>query len=90
AGEEVDQRADIYSSGVLMCEMFCGKLPFSGSNTMEIYIAQTQAEPIKPSAFWREIPPPMEAIILRCLKRSPQDRFASAAELVQALAQLRG
>ena len=90
AGEEVDQRADIYSSGVLMCEMFCGKLPFSGSNTMEIYIAQTQAEPIKPSAYWQEIPPPMEAIILRCLKRSPQDRFASAADLVQALAQLRG
>ena len=29
AGEEVDQRADIYSSGVLMCEMFCGKLPFT-------------------------------------------------------------
>jgi serine/threonine-protein kinase len=90
AGEEVDQRADIYSSGVLMCEMFCGKLPFSGSNTMEIYIAQTQQEPIKPSAYWPEIPPPMEAIILRCLKRLPQDRFASAAELAQALAQLRG
>jgi hypothetical protein len=32
----------------------------------------------------------MEAIILRCLKRLPQDRFASAAELAQALAQLRG
>ncbi|HZW52110.1 MAG TPA: serine/threonine-protein kinase, partial [Rudaea sp.] len=90
AGEDVDQRADIYSSGVLMCEMFCGKLPFSGSNTMEIYIAQTQQEPIKPSAYWPEIPPPMEAIILRCLKRLPQDRFASAAELAQALAQLRG
>ena len=90
AGEEVDQRADIYSSGVLMCEMFCGKLPFSGSNTMEIYIAQTQQDPIKPSAYWSEIPPPMEAIILHCLKRSPQDRFASAVELAQALAQLRG
>ncbi|MBS0569275.1 MAG: protein kinase, partial [Proteobacteria bacterium] len=90
AGEEVDQRADIYSSGVLMCEMFCGKLPFSGNNTMEIYIAQTQQEPIKPSVHWPEIPPPMEAIILRCLKRLPQDRFATAAELAQALAQLRG
>ncbi len=90
AGEEVDQRADIYSSGVLMCEMFCGKLPFSGSNTMEIYIAQTQSEPIKPSTFWPEIPPPMEAIILQCLQRKPDDRFASAAELAQALEKLRG
>ena len=89
AGDELDERADIYSSGVLMCEMFCGKLPFSGSNTLEIYMAQTQAAPIKPSEHWPEIPPPLEAIILRCLQRSPQDRFASAAELVRALALLR-
>jgi serine/threonine-protein kinase len=90
AGEELDQRADIYSCGVLMCEMFCGKLPFSGSNTLEIYMAQTQAEPIKPSAYWAEIPPMLESIILRCLQRKPADRFSSATELSQALAQLRG
>jgi serine/threonine-protein kinase len=90
AGEELDQRADIYSSGVLMCEMFCGKLPFTGSNTLEIYMAQTQAEPIKPSEYWKEIPPTLEAIILRCLQRKPADRFSSATELSQALAQLRG
>jgi len=90
AGEELDQRADIYSSGVLMCEMFCGKLPFTGTNTLEIYMAQTQAEPVKPSEYWKEIPPTLEAIILRCLHKKPADRFASAAELSQALAQLRG
>jgi len=89
AGEDLDQRADIYSSGVLMCEMFCGKLPFSGSNTLEIYMAQTQQQPIKPSDYWPEIPPTLEAIILRCLQRKPADRFTSAAELAQALAQLR-
>ena len=90
AGEDLDQRADIYSSGVLMCEMFCGKLPFAGSNTLEIYMAQTQQEPIKPSEYWKEIPPTLEAIILRCLHKKPADRFASATELSQALAQLRG
>lgn len=90
AGEDVDQRSDIYACGVLMCEMFCGKLPFSGSNTMEIYIAQTQSEPIKPSTFWPEIPSAMESIILRCLQRKPDDRFASALELGHALSQLRG
>jgi serine/threonine-protein kinase len=89
AGEDVDQRADIYASGVLMCEMFCGKLPFTGSNTLEIYIAQLQQEPIKPSALWAEIPPPLEAIILRCLSRAPAERYQSAAELAQALGTLR-
>ncbi|MGA9333412.1 MAG: protein kinase [Rudaea sp.] len=89
AGEELDQRADIYSCGVLICEMFCGQLPFRGSNTMEIYIAQTQQEPIKPSEHWAEIPEALEAIILRCLQRRPAERYATAAELGQALAQLR-
>lgn len=89
AGEEVDERADIYSCGVLMTEMFCGALPFSGSNTMEIYMAQMQAEPARPSALWPEIRPELEALILRCLKRSIAERPASAAELAAALAQLR-
>ena len=89
AGDEVDQRADIYSSGVLMCEMFCGRLPFSGTNTMEIYMAQMQQAPIKPSEHWPEIPPVLEGIILRCLQRRPDDRYPSALELTQALGQLR-
>ena len=89
AGEDVDQRADIYSSGVLMCEMFCGKLPFTGTNTLEIYIAQTQQAPIRPSEHWPEIPPGLEEIILRCLQRQPADRYATANELAQALAKLR-
>jgi serine/threonine-protein kinase len=89
AGADVDQRADIYASGVLMCEMFCGKLPFSGGNTLEIYIAQMQQEPIKPSAIWPEIPPALDTIILRCLNKAPADRYASASDLAQALASLR-
>jgi HAMP domain-containing protein len=89
AGEEVDERADIYSCGVLMTEMFCGALPFSGSNTMEIYMAQMQAEPARPSALWPEIRPELETLILTCLKRNRADRPASAAELAAALAQLR-
>jgi serine/threonine-protein kinase len=72
-----------------MCEMFCGKLPFSGNNTMEIYMAQMQQTPIKPSEHWPEIPPMLEAIILRCLQRAPADRYSTALDLAQALAQLR-
>jgi eukaryotic-like serine/threonine-protein kinase len=89
AGEEVDERADIYSCGVLMTEMFCGALPYSGSNTMEIYMAQMQAEPARPSALWPEIRPELEALILACLKRNRADRPASATELAAAIAQLR-
>ncbi|MCE3004705.1 MAG: protein kinase [Xanthomonadaceae bacterium] len=89
AGMAVDERADVYASGVLMCEMFCGKVPFESSNTMEIYLARMQQEPIRPSQWWAEIPPPLEAVILRCIQREPSARFQSATELGTALSGLR-
>ncbi|HET9484456.1 MAG TPA: serine/threonine-protein kinase, partial [Xanthomonadales bacterium] len=89
AGEEVDHRADIYSSGVLLCEMFSGKLPFTGANTMEIYLAQMQATPMRPSEHWPDIPPALEALILKCIERNAADRFQSVAEIGAALGQLR-
>lgn len=89
AGDEVDHRSDIYSSGVLLSEMFCGKLPFTGANTMEIYMAQMQQTPIRPSEFWPEIPPALEEVILRCLARTPDERYQSVEELGAALASIR-
>jgi eukaryotic-like serine/threonine-protein kinase len=89
AGEEVDARSDIYSMGVMLCEMFCGKLPFNASNTMELYIAHSTLPPILPSTLWPDIPKPLEAIILRCLEKTAAARFASAAELLNELSALR-
>ncbi len=88
-GDDVDERGDIYACGVVMSEMFCGGLPFTGANTMEIYEAQMRNEPIRPSKLWPEIPPELEAVILRCLRRDRQERFASARELNAALTELR-
>jgi hypothetical protein len=89
AGDEVDHRADIYSSGVLLSEMFCGKLPFTGANTMEIYMAQMQQSPIRPSEYWPEMPPELEVVILRCIARAAEDRYQSVGELGAALAAIR-
>ena len=89
AGQDVDHRADIFASGVLMCELFCGGLPFEGSSTVEIYMNQMQSEPRAPHDMWPQIPPPLEALILRCIQRDINKRFQSAAELGAALAQLR-
>ena len=86
---EVDERSDIFACGVLMSEMFCGGMPFAGGNTMEIYQAQISDAPISPSSLWPEIPTELEAIILRCVRCSPDARFASATELGMALSKLR-
>lgn len=88
-GDDVDERGDIYACGVVMSEMFCGGLPFTGANTMEIYQAQLRNEPILPSKLWPEIPPELEAVILRCLRRDREERYASARELNAALTELR-
>jgi tRNA A-37 threonylcarbamoyl transferase component Bud32/HAMP domain-containing protein len=89
AGEDLDARADIYSAGVMMSEMFCGGLPYGGTTTMEIYRQQLQEEPMRPSKLWADIPQQLEEIILRCIARPREVRYQSAAELGADLAQLR-
>lgn len=89
AGEEVDLRADIYACGVLMCEMFSGTLPYQGSTTVELYVAQLQGPPTPPSASWPEIPRVLEAIILRCIARDREQRYASLDALISELETLR-
>ncbi len=89
AGEEVDHRADIYAFGVLMCEMFSGALPYSGSSTVELYVAQMQGPPTPPSASWPEIPAELEALILRCIERDRARRFPDLAALSAELELLR-
>jgi serine/threonine-protein kinase len=88
-GIDIDARADLYSAGVMLSEMFCGGLPYAGETTMEIYRQQLQEEPQRPSMLWPEIPPALEEIILRCIARERDERYQSAAELGADLAQLR-
>lgn len=88
-GEDVDERGDIYACGVVMSETFCGGLPFTGANTMEIYQAQMRNEPILPSKLWPEIPKELEAVILKCLRRDRDERYASPRDLNAALTELR-
>jgi eukaryotic-like serine/threonine-protein kinase len=69
----------------VLYEIFAGGLPFEGPTAMDIMVKHLREEPVPPSARWREIPPPLEAAILRCMKKDPEQRYRSVAELLRDL-----
>ncbi|HEV7786237.1 MAG TPA: serine/threonine-protein kinase, partial [Thermoanaerobaculia bacterium] len=84
-GAEADARADIYSSGIVLYEIFTGVLPFDGPTAMEVVVQHLRQEPAAPSSRWPEIPPALETTILKCLKKDPEQRYRSVADLLHDL-----
>ncbi len=85
-GMEVDQRADIFSFGVVIYELLTGKLPFSGENEMALIHAIFNTTPTPPSCLRAgEMDPKWDALVARCLAKTPGERFAGMEEVVEAL-----
>jgi HAMP domain-containing protein len=82
---EIDTRADIYSAGVVLYEIFTGDVPFRAGTAMEVLVKHLQEEPPAPSSRWAEMPPRLEAAILRCLRKDPAERFQTVEELHREL-----
>jgi serine/threonine-protein kinase len=84
-GDEMDHRSDLYSVGVILFELLCGRLPFTGEQTMDVMLAHaTEPPPTFESigaAAW--VTPAIEAVVQRCLSKSPGDRPASARDLAE-------
>lgn len=88
-GEPVDARSDIYSLGVVMYEMLTGKLPFDGESVAEVAMKHFTVVPEAPTALVPDIPPELEDITLRAMQPSPDDRYASADEMLLDLEDFR-
>ena len=87
-GNDADQRADIYSAGVVFYEVFTGALPFAGGTPMEVMTQTLRAELAPPSQHWPEIPAALERILVTCLQREPADRYADVGQILADLDRL--
>lgn len=84
-GGELDERSDIYSVGGLAYFLASGQPPFDRDNAMRVMAAHL-SDPVVPLATHRaDWPLALDAVVMRCLAKRPDDRFASAAELDRAL-----
>jgi len=80
AGKRGDNRADLYTLGVILYEMLTGKLPFTGSSAAEIMRARLTRPPIPPSVALTSISPHLQEVLYRALERDPKNRYARAIE----------
>jgi predicted ATPase len=86
-GEAIDGRADLYALGVMLYELTTGRLPFSGDDPLAVIAQHLYADVVPPCTLRADLPPAMEAIILKLLAKLPDDRFTSAREVASALAE---
>jgi len=80
-GKPLGPTSDLYSLGVTLYEMATGRLPFDADTPVATALAQVNEEPVPPRQIRGSIPPALEAVILRAMRKNPAERYASAAEM---------
>lgn len=81
-GEITDDKADLYSVGVVLYEMITGELPFQSDSAVSVAIMQLQADAKKPREINSSIPIGLEQITMKAMQKNTKERYQSAAEML--------
>jgi eukaryotic-like serine/threonine-protein kinase len=80
-GESVDARSDVYSMGCLLYELVTGAPPFSGDSPVAVAYQHVREDARLPSSINPEVPPELDAILMKSMSKNPANRYQSAAEM---------
>jgi len=84
-GKETTPASDIYSIGVILYEALTGRVPFEGDSAVAVALKQVSEAPRRPSAVNSEVPPALDAVVMRALAKDPEARFKDADAFLKAL-----
>ncbi|HTE86665.1 MAG TPA: serine/threonine-protein kinase [Dehalococcoidia bacterium] len=84
-GGRGDARSDLYALGIMLYEMLAGRTPYQGDNAFAVMDQHLNAKPSPPSRYNPAVPPGLNGIVLRAIRKDPLERYQSAADLLADL-----
>ena len=84
-GRPVTEASDLYSIGIVLFEMLTGRAPFDGDSAVAVALKHVNQEPSSPREFVPELPPELEAVVLKSLAKDPAHRYRDADSFIKDL-----
>jgi serine/threonine protein kinase/Flp pilus assembly protein TadD len=88
-GDQVDKRTDIWALGVVLYEMLTGVLPFAGENEQSVIYSILNVEPKAPTYTHTGIPPALEKVVMKAIRKDASERYSDAEEILSDLRKLK-